>query len=759
MNKKFKFLNKEGYTLLDNNKDRKGGNGQVLFVEKNEEKFALKYIEFKKNSKKKKRTQREIAILDSIKNLEGIIPLVDYKIEYDYAWYTMPIAEPLNVREISQKPIIQIIKELKFIAETIKMLHEMKIYHRDIKPENLLYYAGKICLSDFGLVIYPDAVQITKEYEKIGPWTTIAPENKRGIKNIDNSKSDVYSFAKTIWILLTGQDKSFDGQYSYKDSMIRLLSYREDGEPLAILDNMLIQATENQPENRQDMDFIIKSLDKFLGSTHSEKTNYEWEFISKILFPYGVPTTSIWRSSNDIVQTLKELTYFDNLNHIFFGSGGLDLIEVTASKEDGFIELNCDGIIHKLKPKALRFETFENNEWNYFLLELDTVQEIIVSGKKIKPLGLADYEEVVEIEIGKYIPLWCEHYGRDMTSDNKEKFSKDARTIAVCLNGKYLLCNKKGPYNRVQSTYNGYQNYFHVEDFRKFVDLAMNDRRAFDIAQKIVHSKIQDNEKVELFEALVNNRYEYNSRILEIISEKDIEDASYIKESKIELTDKDIQDILNEINLEELTSNDSILYKLSFNFDKNIFKNIAYVISGDIKFKKQDFFDILNDYDDKYIDKVSVDIIFNQVEEIKKKINLVKEEFTCRVSGILVKDISDFNLISIEELDAILKNGDSFVNNTLVIDRLGKVRLLKTNENKLEISLSPIQINSFKRYQNDVGEYYSEGNSNSLNRRYEEYLNYCYEFLKSQTKVSYVDYWQESKDILEEIQIILNKTT
>lgn len=42
----------------------------------------------------------------------------------------------------------------------------MKIYHRDIKPENLLYYAGKICLSDFGLVIYPDAVQITKEYEK-----------------------------------------------------------------------------------------------------------------------------------------------------------------------------------------------------------------------------------------------------------------------------------------------------------------------------------------------------------------------------------------------------------------------------------------------------------------------------------------------------------------------------------------------------------------------------------------------------------------
>lgn len=117
MNKKFKFLNKEGYTLLDNNKNRKGGNGQVLFVEKNEEKFALKYIEFKNNSKKKKRTQREIAILDSIKNLEGIIPLVDYKIEYDYAWDTMPIAEPLNVREISQKSIIQIIKELKFIEK------------------------------------------------------------------------------------------------------------------------------------------------------------------------------------------------------------------------------------------------------------------------------------------------------------------------------------------------------------------------------------------------------------------------------------------------------------------------------------------------------------------------------------------------------------------------------------------------------------------------------------------------------------------
>lgn len=216
MNKKFNFLKSEGYSIIDSNSSQKGGNGQVLFVEKNNKKYALKFIKFNKNLKKFLRTNREIDILKREHNIEGIIPIIDSKIiEGKYAWYTMPISDPINIKKFSKRHIKKIITDLKYVAETLKKLHEKNIFHRDIKPQHLLYLNNKLCLGDFGLVSYPEALEITKETDRIGPWTTIPPEHKRNAKSADNEKGDVYSFAKTMWILITGEENSFDGQYSF----------------------------------------------------------------------------------------------------------------------------------------------------------------------------------------------------------------------------------------------------------------------------------------------------------------------------------------------------------------------------------------------------------------------------------------------------------------------------------------------------------------------------------------------------------------
>lgn len=42
-------------------------------------------------------------------------------------------------------------------------------------------------------------------------------EMKRNPKPADASKADVFSLAKTLWMFLSGDEKSFDGVYDYLD--------------------------------------------------------------------------------------------------------------------------------------------------------------------------------------------------------------------------------------------------------------------------------------------------------------------------------------------------------------------------------------------------------------------------------------------------------------------------------------------------------------------------------------------------------------
>lgn len=107
----------------------------------------------------------------------------------------------------------------------------------------------------------------------------------------------------------------------------------------------------------------------------------------------------------------------------------MDLTNVHLSNENGFIELESDDLTLKLKPKSLRFETFNIPSWNYFLLELETLNDIVVSNNNIIPNEDLNYIEVIETVPGKYIDSWCRHYDRDMTSKNKPLIPKSARRI------------------------------------------------------------------------------------------------------------------------------------------------------------------------------------------------------------------------------------------------------------------------------------------------------------------------------------------
>lgn len=106
----------------------------------------------------------------------------------------------------------------------LKEIHERNGAHRDIKPENLLILDDRLVLSDFGLYWGIEEERLTEFNERIGPYKIMPPEleNVQTDLDLDFRPSDVYLFAKVLWMTLKGDNIGFRGQYQRGDVQIFL---------------------------------------------------------------------------------------------------------------------------------------------------------------------------------------------------------------------------------------------------------------------------------------------------------------------------------------------------------------------------------------------------------------------------------------------------------------------------------------------------------------------------------------------------------
>ena len=199
-------------------------------------------------------------IQDSVK---GIIPIFDAGLPDENNkkkyWYAMPIAEPIAKKFTGQESVEQIANCVIELANVMNVLHKKGIVHRDIKPSNIYFYKGGYCFGDFGLVDYPEKENLTKIKESVGAKTTIAPEMKRNAKDSDGKKADVYSLAKTLWMLLTRNETGFDGTYDAESKLMGLSGILR-GEHIVELEELLYDSTREEPELRPTMEQFGKRL-------------------------------------------------------------------------------------------------------------------------------------------------------------------------------------------------------------------------------------------------------------------------------------------------------------------------------------------------------------------------------------------------------------------------------------------------------------------------------------------------------------------
>lgn len=264
----------EHYTFKKGKKLGQGGNGEVyeakIIAGDSSKKLAVKFFEAKKDiNKRYERFKYGVEKIEAIqKNVDGIIEILDKHVperfEAGKAWYLMPKCEKFQLNhkcDLKTK-----LSSMKGLAEAINKLHEHGLTHRDIKPDNILILNGKLVLADFGLLWDESDSsnnRLTTMHERIGPYK-ISPYELQDIditRDVVFRKSDVYLFAKVLWMYLEEDDFGFGGQYSRKKGEHIYLDRNKYGTlTLEPIHEMMERATYENFEERLTMEECIKLI-------------------------------------------------------------------------------------------------------------------------------------------------------------------------------------------------------------------------------------------------------------------------------------------------------------------------------------------------------------------------------------------------------------------------------------------------------------------------------------------------------------------
>lgn len=459
-----------------------GGNGWVYLMRDNSnEEFAVKVSKIEKVTGDFTRIKLERFKTEAVKvhelyksGQEGIVPVLSYELPCEKTgkyYFVMPKAIPLEEKVKNNTNIYELIEIFKDLARTLSELHKKNISHRDIKPENILYYQGKYCYGDFGLIDFPEKEDLTRLREMLGNRKTMAPEMRTPLTVTDPRPADVYSFAKTLWIILTGEEYAFDGQFNHFEN--DRLPKKYPKQHFVELYKLLADSTVENPGKRPTIDEFLKRLLEWenIAQNKGAADKSLWRFIEQTVVQQNNPSTVIWRNKTQVVEILKQLSIL-NFNHTFIHEGGgMDLIstELFEDVEKDMIKLSFGFNMNQvIKVKRLIWELPNDDpEFSYFLLEFDKIKPVYPNSvKKLEEWinqTFGDNNKIVSEDLivnnyGKYEP----YYEDDEIADFH---------VTRWFDGSFLIVPKGSIYNTIRDTYDGRHSKFNAEEFREYMEI------------------------------------------------------------------------------------------------------------------------------------------------------------------------------------------------------------------------------------------------------------------------------------------------
>ncbi len=451
----------------------KGGNGSVYKICDTE--YVVKQINLLFNKKgqltgrneKKKyaRFRDEVSVvLKNQKKIPGILPIFQYSelpnvVRKDtFLYYVMPYATCLD--KVTFDKLDDIVQCFQSLFSTLAILHDHKIAHRDIKPSNIYKHNSEFKFGDFGLVHFQNKNAISKDEKRIGPWTTIAPEMERNPFAADPFPADVYSLAKTLWIIVTGKPMSFEGQYNYLDISVSLntnIQNFDDHQYLGILHEVLKQCTSNLPEERPTANEIAAQLETWLSNDIEQISKVEWGLLLREIVT-SRPKTIVWDDPKEIGRILDLIGKTRELNHTFFPTGGGMDLHGAKVYSNNKVKLDFGHKIVVL-PKQLHLNLYEDAQWNHFYLETDKF--LLAKDGNGKPYSRRAKDEYLQIDEDTYVERWKANY----TEYDGVQIPDNAQEITINHYGNYVIFPKFSFYNSELDN-----NYFKIDQNKYIFD-------------------------------------------------------------------------------------------------------------------------------------------------------------------------------------------------------------------------------------------------------------------------------------------------
>jgi serine/threonine protein kinase len=252
-----------------------GGNGDVYLANKAGRDAALKELRVNMDKSDeahvKKRIDRfrdEVVALRQCADIPGVIPVLDADTGTDpnqRPWFVMGLANSLS-KQLGASPFLRdVVEAMHDIAQVLEAMHARGFSHRDIKPDNLFFHEERWTVGDFGLVSFEGKQAKTQPNERIGPIYFNAPEMLNDAIEADGRPADVFSLAKTLWVLATGQRFALPGAYDLNHEAFRIGTYLPAAERTDQLDSLIASATAFTPEKRPSMALVRAELHAWLN--------------------------------------------------------------------------------------------------------------------------------------------------------------------------------------------------------------------------------------------------------------------------------------------------------------------------------------------------------------------------------------------------------------------------------------------------------------------------------------------------------------